>query len=103
MIDSPVNQNDGIPDYRAQLEVQALEAAQRRERALLDQRSAHHSAAMRVHLWEKLHQVRLPRDPVHPILIQVAQQTALTLAEVLEVQSRRTAAAAAQQRPATAG
>jgi len=89
MIDAPVIQNDGLLDYRAQQELEARELAQRREQALLDQRSSQHSAAMRVHLWEKLHQLRLPRDPVHPILRRVAEQTALTLAEVQAVQRAR--------------
>jgi hypothetical protein len=33
--------------------------------------------------------VRLPRDPVHPILRQVAEQTALTLDQVRQVQLSR--------------
>lgn len=82
-------QHDSILDFRAQQELEALQVAQRREQALLDQRSSQHSAAMRVHLWEKLHQLRLPRDPVHPILRRVAEQTALTLAEVQAVQRAR--------------
>jgi hypothetical protein len=44
---------------------------------------------MRVRIWERLHQVRLPKDPSHAILKQVAQQTALDLNEVLEVQRLR--------------
>ena len=66
-----------------------LEAAERRERALIDQRSPDNAPDRRVAIWEKLHQVRLPKDPAHPILVLVAQQTALKLDDVLEVQRQR--------------
>lgn len=78
-----------ILDHRAHLERIQLEAAERRARALIDQRSAENSPEVRVRLWEKLHQVRLPKSPDHAVLPQVAQQTALQLAEVLEVQRQR--------------
>lgn len=83
-----------VLDHRARLEQLQQEAAQRRERALIDQRSPENSADTRVRIWERLHQVRLPRDPVHPILTQVAKQTALTLDEVREVQRSRLPASA---------
>jgi hypothetical protein len=78
-----------ILDHRARLEQIQLEAAQRRERALIDQRSPENSADTRVRIWERLHQVRLPKDPLHPILRQVAEHTALTLDEVRQVQQSR--------------
>ncbi len=81
-----------IVDHRARLERIRLEAVERRERALLDQCAPDSTPAMRVQVWEKLHQLSLPRDPAHAILQQVADQTALELAEVLEVQRQRKAA-----------
>lgn len=85
----PVVQQEIILDHRARLEQLQQEAAQRRQRALIDQRSPDNSPDTRVRIWERLHQVRLPRDPVHPILRQVAEQTALTLDEVRQVQQSR--------------
>lgn len=76
-------------DARARLERLQFEAAERRERALLEQRSLENSPEMRVRHWEKLHQLRLPKDSRHPILAMVAEHTALRLAEVLEVQRLR--------------
>ena len=78
-----------VLDHRARLERQQFEAAERRERALIDQRSPENSPETRVRTWERLHQLRLPRDPAHPILRQVAKQTDLGLADVLEVQRQR--------------
>lgn len=76
-------------DYRARMERARLEAVERRERALIDQCSPVNSPEMRIRVWEGLHQVRLPKDPKHAILRMVSKQTALTLAEVLEVQRQR--------------
>lgn len=85
---------DPVLDHRARLEREQFEAAERRERALIDQRSPENSPEMRVRTWERLHQLRLPQDPAHPILKQVAQQTDLKLAEVLLVQQQRSSPAA---------
>ena len=63
--------------------------AARRERALIDQRSPENSPEVRVRIWERLHQVRLPKDPAHPVIARVAEVTGLNLAEVLEVQRFR--------------
>ena len=81
--------NDVVLDHRARLERMRLEAADRRERALNDQTSPVNSPDARVRAWERLHQLRLPKDPAHPILLQVAQQTALDMDQVLEVQRQR--------------
>jgi hypothetical protein len=84
-----------VLDHRARLERMQMEAADRRERALIDQRSPDNSPETRVGIWEKLHQVRLPTDPTHVILPIVAKQTALKLDEVLEVQRQRALSAPA--------
>jgi hypothetical protein len=84
-----MNSLDPVIDHRVRLERLQLEAAERRDRALLDQRSPENSPEARVRIWEKLHQVRLPKDPAHPILPQVAKQTALKLDDVLEVLRQR--------------
>jgi hypothetical protein len=80
---------DYISDFRAQAERRRLEAEQRRSQAILDQRSHDNTPEMRVRIWERLHQLRMPKDPSHAILLQIAQQTQLKLAEVQEVQRVR--------------
>ena len=76
-------------DHRARLEQMQFEAAARRDRALIDQRSPENSPEVRVRIWERLHQVRMPKDPAHPIMARIAEVTGLELAEVLEVQRFR--------------
>lgn len=80
---------DYATDFRAQLERRRLEAEQRRSQDLLDQRSLEHSPEMRVRIWERVHQLRMPKDPAHAILSQIAKQTHLQLADVHEVQRQR--------------
>jgi hypothetical protein len=86
---------DPILDHRAQQVRMQFEAAERREQALIDQRSTANTPEMRVRIWEKLHQVWMPKSPAHAILPRIAEQTALALAEVLEVQRMRAEARSA--------
>lgn len=90
-------------DYAADLRVQAerrrLEAEQERSQALLDQRAIDSPPDTRVRVWERLHQLRLPKDPAHAVLLQVAQQTGLDLKQVQEVQRQRAAALNAHGTP----
>ena len=77
------------------------ERALRRRLELAEQRSDLNPPEARIRAWEKLHALRLPQDPVHPILEVIATDTALTLSQVRAEQSaraaRRAAAAAADQ------
>ncbi len=85
-----MNSHDPLLDHRARIERDLLEAAERRTRALIDQRAPENSPEVRVRAWEKLHQVRLPKSPEHAVLLVIAQQTGLILADVQEVQRLRT-------------
>lgn len=84
-----MNQHDPLLDHRARIERAQLEAAERRTQALSDQRSPDNSHDKRVRAWERLHQIRLPRDPGHHVLLVVARQTGMSLADVREVQRLR--------------
>jgi hypothetical protein len=70
------------------------ERAEKRRHELAEQRSALNAPDVRIRTWERVHQLRLPADPTHPILEVVAISTRLTLAEVLEEQRMRAARAA---------
>jgi len=80
---------DYASDLRAQIERRRLEAEQLRQQALLDQRAFDSPPDARVRVWERLHQLRLPKDPLHAVLNQVAAQTGLALSDVQEVQRQR--------------
>lgn len=80
---------DYAADLRAQQERRRIEAEEVRQRALLDQRALDSAPDTRVRVWERLHQLTLPKDPQHAVLNQVAEQTGLTLSDVQEVQRQR--------------
>jgi len=67
------------------------ERAEKRRQELAEQRSDLNPPAVRIRAWEKIHQLRLPSDPAHPILDVIAVSTRLTLAEVQEEQRTRAA------------
>jgi len=70
------------------------ERAEKRRQELAEQRSDLNPPDVRIRMWEKVHQLRLPTDPAHPILDVIAVSTRLTLAEVREEQRTRSARAA---------
>ncbi len=74
------------------------ERAEKRRQDLAEQRSELNPPEVRIRTWEKLHQLRLPSDPAHPILDVIAISTRLTLAEVREEQRTRAARAANRNR-----
>lgn len=73
-----------------------LERAEKRRRELAEQRSELNPPDVRIRSWERLHQLRLPADPTHPILDVIAISTRLTLADVREEQRMRAARAASK-------
>jgi hypothetical protein len=78
---------------RLALEERAREEQRRLDRA--EQSSDLNAPEVRIRTWEKLHNLRLPSDPAHPVLDVVAISTRLTLAQVQEEQRARAARTAA--------
>jgi hypothetical protein len=76
-------------DHRARAERARLDAEKQRQRSITDQRDAANTPEVRIRIWERLHQVRLPKSPAHAILEKVARDTGLGLTAVLEVQTQR--------------
>jgi hypothetical protein len=78
-------------DYRERRVLEALErdALKRQEQA--EQSAAQNSADMRIRAWEKVHQLRMPSAPLHPVLEVIAAATQLSLAEVRDEQRMRIA------------
>jgi len=74
------------------------ERAEKRRQELAEQRSELNPPDVRIRTWEKVHQLRLPSDPAHPILDVIAISTRLTLEQVREEQRMRAARAANKDR-----
>ena len=84
---------DLIKTAAERLAHEELERAEKRRRELAEQCSELNPPEVRIRTWEKVHQLRLPADPSHPILDVIAISTRLTLADVREEQRMRAARA----------
>lgn len=66
------------------------EREEQRRLELAEQRSDLNSPEIRIRMWEKIHGLRLPSDPEHPIVDVIAMSTRLTIEEVHREQQLRT-------------
>jgi len=98
----PATPGELINDYRSRLALEQFRAAERRQQEMAEQSSTLNPPEVRIRAWERVHGVRLPVDPAHPVLRVVASATELTLAQVHEEQRKRLANAAAAPPPSTA-
>ena len=87
--------DDPMMDFRARLVHQQAEAAERRRMDLADQSSRLKTAEERIRIWERIHEVTLPRNPEHRLVEIIAVNTGLTDADVRDEQQRRAALRAA--------
>lgn len=86
---APFPGGDMIADHRARLAVQESEAKERRRKAAEEQVSVLNTPDQRIRVWERVHELALPRDPMHPLLAVIAARTNLSLEQVREEQRRR--------------
>lgn len=75
--------------YRERRELEALELAAVKRQDCAEQCSPENSAERRIRAWEKVHQLRMPTSPHHPVLQAIAAATQLSLAEVQHEQQLR--------------
>jgi hypothetical protein len=76
-------------DFRARIARRQAEAAEIRQRELIEQASTINPPDLRIRIWERLHEISLPRDTSHRLLRVIAAQTGLTMAEVQTEQQNR--------------
>lgn len=84
-------------DYRARLALEDEARAHQRRLDLAEQCSDANPPETRIRTWEKLHGLRMPSAPEHPILDVIAVSTRLSLWDIHAVQAarkRRTASTA---------
>jgi hypothetical protein len=68
---------------------QQAEAAERRRVDLAEQSSRLKTPEERIRIWERIHEVTLPKDPAHRLVEIIATNTGLTDADVRDEQQRR--------------
>lgn len=69
-------------DFRARIARRQAEAAEVRQRELVEQASTINSPDLRIRIWERLHEITMPLDAAHRLLGVIAAQTGLTMAQV---------------------
>jgi hypothetical protein len=83
-------------DYRARIAHHQADLLLQRQRELLEQASTLNAPTARIRIWERLHQLSLPRDPNHRLIAIIAANTGLTMDEVRDEQRLRVAPAVVQ-------
>jgi len=91
---TPTAGRDLIKDAAERLTLEQQERAEKRRLELAEQRSDLNPPEVRIRTWERIHGLRLPSDPDHPIVDVIAVSTRLTLEEVHKEQRLRAARAA---------
>jgi len=86
---------ESLVDYQRRREIEAEARLEHRRLEIAEQTLEQNLAGVRIRAWEKVHALRMPSDPQHPILDQIAFATQLSLAEIHEEQRIRGAFAAA--------
>ena len=90
-----MNVDDKFGDHQARITQEREQREQQRALDRQQQRSPLMSAQERIQLWEKLHQLSLPRADDHALVQVVARATGLEPADIQEEQRRRASARAA--------
>lgn len=80
-----------LSDYRQRRALEERDRAELKRAELAEQHSTFNSVDVRIRAWEKVHGLRMPSDPKHPVLQAIAAATQLGLAEVLNEQGLRSA------------
>jgi hypothetical protein len=86
---SPLTMSAAIQRRMEEIVAERFARAEKRRLALEKLKSAFYSPADRIAAWERLHELRLPFDAHHPVLLSIAASTALSLAEVRDEQRLR--------------
>ena len=76
-------------DFRARIARRQAEAAEVRQRELVEQASTINSPDLRIRIWERLHEITMPLNASHRLLAVIAAQTGLTMAQVQTEQHNR--------------
>jgi hypothetical protein len=73
---------------RAEIE---FEARERRRHELAEQVAMQNTPEQRIQIWERLHELSLPKKPNHPLVRIIAADTELTIEDIRDEQRRRQA------------
>ena len=78
-----------MAERKSQLAQAEAEERERKVQEQAEQRSQANTPEQRIRIWERVHQVALPREANHPLVKVIAERTGLSVAEVAAEQLRR--------------
>ena len=78
-----------VTDYRARVAAIEYEARERRRQEIAEQVAVQNTPERRIQIWERLHELNLPKKANHPLVRIIAADTELTVEQVREEQLRR--------------
>src|SRR5579862_8969460 len=78
-----------LTDHRERLAAEEEERLKQRARQFEELRAEFNSVPVRIRAWEKMHGLRLPTSPAHPILDVISSVTGIPLAALREEQLAR--------------
>lgn len=78
-----------LAEHRERLALEEEERERKRTSQFEELRSEVNSVPVRIRAWEKMHGLRLPSDPAHPILRVIASTTGISLSCLREEQQAR--------------
>jgi len=81
-------------EYRTRVARLQAEALERRQREVEEQASPQNDPPTRIRIWERIHEIELPRSPTHRLIGVIAADTGVSRNEVLAEQSKRASASA---------
>jgi hypothetical protein len=85
-----------VATYADRMAQRELEREATRRLAMAEQTEQLNTPGVRIRAWEQVHDLRMPSDPGHPVLDQIASKTGLTGDQVREEQRARAAARTAK-------
>src|SRR5579862_9630677 len=86
---STVQAGESTADYRTRMARLQAEALEHWQKQLDAQTSALNSPSDRIRIWERRHQIDLPRDPRHRLIKLIAANTGLSAEDVYAEQRLR--------------
>lgn len=86
-----VQPGESVADFRTRMAHRKAEALGRWQKELAEQSSELNSPSERIRVWERRHQIDLPRDPGHSLIKLIAKSTGLSNEDVHAEQRLRAA------------
>ena len=83
-------------EYRNRIAHFQAEVLDRRQRELEEQSSPEHDPTTRIRIWERIHEIELPRSSTHQLIGVIAADTGMSRNEVLAEQRKRASASAGE-------